>query len=93
MEAAIKAGAEASRQVGEVPKRHVKGKAGSEKDPVKEAAVKAGADTVAAKSSTRASPSEQGAPSAQRRQSEADVKRAQSLRERNVMAPQEIPNS
>ena len=30
--AAIKAGAEASRQNGEVPKRHAKGKAGSEKE-------------------------------------------------------------
>ena len=37
--AAIKAGAEASRQLGEVPKRHVKGKAGSEKDATKAAAV------------------------------------------------------
>jgi hypothetical protein len=42
--AAVKAGAEASRQVGEVPKRHTKGKAGSEKDAVKAAAVAAGAE-------------------------------------------------
>jgi hypothetical protein len=40
----VKAGAEASRQVGEVPKRHTKGKAGSEKDAVKAAAVAAGAE-------------------------------------------------
>ena len=42
--AAIKAGAGSSRQVGEVPKRHVKGKAGSQKDAIKESAVKAGAE-------------------------------------------------
>ena len=37
--AAHKAAAEASRQAGEVPKRHVKGKTGSEKDATKAAAV------------------------------------------------------
>jgi hypothetical protein len=41
--AAVKAG-KASRQLDEVPKRHVQGKAGSERDAVKEAAVKAGAE-------------------------------------------------
>jgi hypothetical protein len=41
--AAFKA-TEARRQLGEVPKRHVKGKAGSEKDAVKAAAVAAGAE-------------------------------------------------
>ena len=41
--AAIKAG-EACRQVGEVPQRHVKGKAGSTKDAVKEAAVASAAE-------------------------------------------------
>jgi hypothetical protein len=40
----IVAALKASRQVGEVPKRHVNGKAGSEKDPVKAAAVAAGAE-------------------------------------------------
>jgi hypothetical protein len=41
----IVAAIKASRQVGEVPpKRHTKGKAGSEKDATKEAAVKAGAE-------------------------------------------------
>jgi hypothetical protein len=39
--AALKAG-EAPRQLEEVPKRHVKGKAGSEKDPLKTKAVAAG---------------------------------------------------
>ena len=42
---ALKAGAEASRQAGEVPKpRHVKGKAGSERNSTKAAALAAGAE-------------------------------------------------
>jgi hypothetical protein len=50
---AIKAGA--SHQVDEVPKRHVKGKAGSEKDPIKAAAVAAAAEHGISKSTVERS--------------------------------------